>query len=105
VDPRNDDYKFSISKCLYSAPDGNVQRKCGPAARRWNRAPATFADCRNNQRYHEGLDNLTPADVYFGGQAVLNRGKITIGKTIEQRRRWHRQTVAWTLNQMSRTIA
>jgi putative transposase len=49
----------------------------------------------NNCRYHESLDNLTPADVYFGrGQAILKRREKIKRKTIEQRRRLHQQAIA-----------
>jgi len=54
------------------------------------RAVADFVDYYNHHRYHESLDNLTPADVYFGrGQAILNIRKEIKRKTIEQRRRNH----------------
>ena len=44
----------------------------------------------NHRRYHESLDNLTPADVYFGrGQRILERRKHIKRRTIEQRRRQH----------------
>ena len=49
-----------------------------------------FVDHYNHRRYHESLDNLTPADVYFGrGQNILDMRKEIKRKTIEQRRRNH----------------
>jgi putative transposase len=49
----------------------------------------------NNCRYHESLDNLTPADVYFGrGQVILKRREKIKRKTIEQRRRLDQQAIA-----------
>jgi len=54
------------------------------------RAIADFVDQYNHRRYHESLDNLTPADVYFGrGQNILDMRKEIKRKTIEQRRRNH----------------
>jgi transposase InsO family protein len=49
----------------------------------------------NDRRYHEGIGNLTPADVYFGrGQTVLiERGRIK-PQTIANRRLMHRQQAA-----------
>src|SRR5262249_23041666 len=45
--------------------------------------------------HHESLDNLTPADVYFGrGQVILERRQKIKRKTIEQRRRLHQQAIA-----------
>jgi transposase InsO family protein len=54
------------------------------------RAIADFVEHYNHRRYHESLDNLAPADVYFGrGQRILDRRKEIKRKTIEQRRRNH----------------
>ena len=51
---------------------------------------AAFVDYYNNHRYHESIDNLTPADVYFGrGKAILaERAKIK-RQTIAERRLQH----------------
>jgi len=51
---------------------------------------AAFVDYYNNHRYHESIDNLTPADVYFGrGPTILAaRAKIK-RETIAERRLQH----------------
>ena len=42
----------------------------------------------NHQRYHESLDNVTPADVYYGRQEeILKRRELVKQKTISQRRK------------------
>ena len=49
----------------------------------------------NHQRYHESLNNLTPADVYFGrGQAILLQREKIKRQTIEHRRLQHRLSAA-----------
>jgi putative transposase len=54
-----------------------------------------FIDHYNNDRYHESLKNLTPADVYFGrGQAILEQRERIKQKTIEQRRLQFRKQAA-----------
>ena len=54
------------------------------------RAIADFVELYNHRRYHESLDNLTPADVYFGrGARILKRREEIKRRTIEQRRRQH----------------
>ena len=41
----------------------------------------------NHCRYHESIDNLTPADVYFGrGQTILLQRERIKRQTITQRR-------------------
>ena len=49
-----------------------------------------FVDYYNHERYHESLNNLTPADVYYGrGQHILNRrGNIKL-ETLTLRRKMH----------------
>jgi len=54
---------------------------------------AEFINFYNNQRYHESLGNVTPADVYFGRQKeVLNRRKEIKIETIKERRKWNKKT-------------
>jgi transposase InsO family protein len=49
----------------------------------------------NHCRYHESIDNLTPADVYFGrGQTILLQRERIKHQTITQRRLQHRQQAA-----------
>ena len=54
-----------------------------------------FITYYNNQRYHESLNNLTPADVYFGrGNSILERRRNIKIKTLKQRRLQHRMQAA-----------
>ena len=55
-----------------------------------------FVDFYNKQRYHESLDNLTPADVYFGRtEQILKQRKIIKNKSLQhryfifQQQKWH----------------
>ena len=46
-----------------------------------------FAEYYNHSRYHEGINNLTPADVYFGkGEEILATRKKTKVRTMRNRR-------------------
>jgi transposase InsO family protein len=54
-----------------------------------------FIEYYNRQRYHESLDNLTPADVYFGrGASILAERNRVKRKTIAQRRLHHQRCAA-----------
>lgn len=45
------------------------------------------------QRYHEALNNLTPADVYFGRvEEVESKREQIKTRTLQQRRRENRQS-------------
>ena len=59
------------------------------------RAVADFVDHYNHRRYHESLDNLTPADVYFGrGQRIIEMRKEIKRRTIQHRRKHHFKVAA-----------
>jgi hypothetical protein len=46
-----------------------------------------FIDYYNNHRYHESLNNLIPADVYYGrDQKILKKRQQVKLKTINNRR-------------------
>ncbi len=54
-----------------------------------------FVDHYNHRRYHESLQNLTPADVYFGrGHTILKQRERIKRKTLETRRLLHRKSAA-----------
>ena len=55
----------------------------------------TFVDHYNHQRYHESLNNVTPADVYFGrDKFILKQRERIKQKTLEQRRLQHHNLAA-----------
>ena len=61
-------------------------------------AIASFVDYYNHARYHEALDNLTPADMFFGrDEEVKNRREEIKQRTLQDRRRQHFQMTAVSL--------
>lgn len=51
-----------------------------------------FVENYNNKRYHESLNNLTPADVYYGrSDKILEQRAIIKQKTIAKRRQLYNQ--------------
>jgi putative transposase len=54
-----------------------------------------FVDHDNHQRHQESLNNVTPADVYFGRhEAILKQRERIKRKTLEARRLHHSQRAA-----------
>jgi transposase InsO family protein len=54
-----------------------------------------FVEHYNHRRYHESLDNVTPADAYFGrASAIIERRERIKRQTIEHRRLQHRRLAA-----------
>ena len=54
-----------------------------------------FVEHYNHQRYHESLDNVTPADAYFGrAQTIIKQRERIKRQTIEHRRLQHRKIAA-----------
>ena len=51
-----------------------------------------FVRYSNEERYHETLDNVTPADMYFGrAQQIHSRREQIKAKTMSERRRLNRR--------------
>jgi putative transposase len=54
-----------------------------------------FVEHYNHQRYHESLNNVTPADAYFGRAPTIIKQRERIKQqTIEYRRLQHRKLAA-----------
>jgi transposase-like protein len=52
-----------------------------------------FVDYYNNERYHESLNNLTPADVYFGrDKEILAKRKQIKKETLIMRRKQYQKS-------------
>ena len=52
-----------------------------------NEEISKFVEYYNQSRYHEGINNLTPADVYVGnGEKILATRKKTKVRTMRNRR-------------------
>lgn len=54
-----------------------------------------FVEHYNHRRYHESLDNVTPADAHFGRASIIIKQRERIKRqTIEHRRLQHRKLAA-----------
>ncbi|MGB5742840.1 MAG: hypothetical protein WBM65_10535, partial [Sedimenticolaceae bacterium] len=61
--------------------------------------------CVDHRRYHESLDNFTPAGVCFGrSQTILDSRAKTNQKTMALRRQLHQKSVAWNFSEIARTL-
>jgi putative transposase len=67
---------------------------------------AEFVDYYNLRRYHQSLNHLTPAEVYFGrAQTILTRREKTQLKTIDLPRRLQHRSAAPTSTQMHQILS
>ena len=96
---------MSNSRCITTCaelPQGKIENYYLPG--QFEARLVAFVDYYNSRRYHESLNNLTPADVYSGrAKTVLTRRENIKLKTIELRRRLHHQTAASTSSRWTRS--
>ncbi len=60
-------------------------------------AIASFIRYYNHERYHEALDNVTPADMYFGRYtAVMTQRERIKQQTLQQRREYYLQAARYS---------
>jgi putative transposase len=60
-----------------------------------------FVEYYNNKRYHESLNNMTPADVYFGRVAEIESKREKIKRrTLQQRRKYNQSLNHTTLTNL-----
>ena len=55
---------------------------------------SAFVDHYNNQRYHESIGNVTPADAYLGRHTAIIEKRKKIKKLTTQNRRLNHQSQA-----------
>jgi len=71
---------------------GEVKLVVYEAPSELERAVAAFVDYYNHRRYHEGIGNVTPADVYYGRrETILTWRKEVKQRTTELRLQHYRQ--------------
>lgn len=52
-----------------------------------------FVDYYNHERYHEALNNLTPADMYYGRyEEIMDRRALIKAQTLQQRKEENQRT-------------
>ena len=84
---------YKVGSCGPSLP--GVELKIAESGEVFYRSPGSFVEYYNNQRYHESLSNVTPADAYFGrAPAIIQQRERIKRKTIAHRRLQHRKLAA-----------
>jgi putative transposase len=70
------------------------------------KAIAGFIQHYNEARYHESLDNVTPADVYFGrAERILKERDQIKQRTLAAGGRPHPNPPSWEVSQNSRPLS